>query len=114
MLLDEPTAGMTREETARTANLVRELGETASVIVVEHDMDFVRQLDAPITVLHMGSMFVQGTFEELSGDDRVIDIYLGVHHGNGGPADDRGSAPSGHHRRRQRRSGRRQHRRRVD
>ena len=95
VLLDEPTAGMTREETARTANLVRELGKTASVIVVEHDMDFVRQLDAPITVLHMGSMFVQGTFEELSGDDRVIDIYLGAHHGNGGPADDRGSAPSG-------------------
>ena len=95
VLLDEPTAGMTREETARTANLVRELGETASVIVVEHDMDFVRQLDAPITVLHMGSMFVQGTFEELSGDDRVIDIYLGAHHGNGGPADDRESAPSG-------------------
>ena len=85
VLLDEPTAGMTREETARTAGLVRDLGERASVIVVEHDMDFVRQLDAPITVLHMGSMFTQGTFEELSSDDRVIDIYLGAHHGNGDP-----------------------------
>ena len=95
VLLDEPTAGMTREETARTANLVRELGETASVIVVEHDMDFVRQLDAPITVLHMGSMFVQGTFEELSRDDRVIDIYLGAHHSNGGPARGHGSSSSG-------------------
>ena len=93
VLLDEPTAGMTREETERTANLVRELGEKASVIVVEHDMDFVRQLDAPITVLHMGSMFTQGTFEELSGDDRVIDIYLGAHHSNGTPSDGRASAP---------------------
>ena len=93
VLLDEPTAGMTREETARTANLVRELGERASVIVVEHDMDFVRRLDAPITVLHMGSMFTQGTFEELSGDDRVIDIYLGAHHANGDPTGDRRSAP---------------------
>ena len=93
VLLDEPTAGMTREETARTANLVRELGERASVIVVEHDMDFVRRLDAPITVLHMGSMFTQGTFDELSGDDRVIDIYLGAHHANGDPTGDRGSAP---------------------
>ena len=85
VLLDEPTAGMTREETTRTAGLVRELGERASVIVVEHDMDFVNQLDAPITVLHMGSMFTQGSFEELSNDDRVIDIYLGAHNGDGGP-----------------------------
>ena len=92
VLLDEPTAGMTREETERTANLVRELGERASVIVVEHDMDFVRQLDAPITVLHMGSMFTQGTFDELSGDDRVIDIYLGAHH-NGSAAGGPGSVP---------------------
>jgi len=82
MLLDEPTAGMTRTETQRTAALVRQLGENASVVVVEHDMDFVRQLDAPITVLHMGSMFTQGTFDELANNDRVIDIYLGSHHGN--------------------------------
>ena len=70
-------------------------GERASVIVVEHDMDFVRQLDAPVTVLHMGSVFTQGTFEELSGDDRVIDIYLGAHHGNGSPVDDHVSASNG-------------------
>ena len=93
VLLDEPTAGMTRDETARTAGLVRELGEGASVIVVEHDMDFVRQLDAPITVLHMGSMFTQGTFEELSNDDRLIDIYLGAHHGNGDSEDGGRSVP---------------------
>ncbi len=78
VLLDEPTAGMTRHETQRTAALVKQLGEKASVIVVEHDMDFVRQLDAPITVLHMGSMFKQGTFNELANDDSVIDIYLGT------------------------------------
>ena len=95
VLLDEPTAGMTREETERTANLVRELGERASVIVVEHDMNFVRQLDAPVTVLHMGSLFRQGTFEELSGDDRLIDIYLGAHHGNSSPANNEGFAPDG-------------------
>lgn len=77
VLLDEPTAGMTREETERTAELVTQLGERASVIVVEHDMNFVRQLDAPVTVLHVGSVFLQGSFAELSNDERVVDIYLG-------------------------------------
>ncbi|WP_423917018.1 ATP-binding cassette domain-containing protein [Candidatus Poriferisodalis sp.] len=80
VLLDEPTAGMTRDETERTASLVTELGEQASVIVVEHDMEFVRQLGAPVTVLHMGSVFAQGTFGELSDDERIIDIYLGGSH----------------------------------
>ena len=93
VLLDEPTAGMTREETERTASLVAQLGERASVIVVEHDMDFVRRLDAPITVLHMGSLFTQGTFGELSSDDRVIDIYLGAHHRNGDATSSPRSAP---------------------
>ncbi len=77
VLLDEPTAGMTREETERTSALVAQLGEHAAVIVVEHDMDFVRQLDAPITVLHMGEVFLQGSFDELSQDQRIVDIYLG-------------------------------------
>lgn len=77
VLLDEPTAGMTRGETERTARLVSQLGERACVIVVEHDMEFVRQLDVPITVLHMGSVLAQGTFDELSNDERIIDIYLG-------------------------------------
>ena len=80
VLLDEPTAGMTRNETERTANLVAELGERASVIVVEHDMEFVRRLDVPIAVLHMGSLFARGTFEELSNDERIVDIYLGGGH----------------------------------
>ena len=80
VLLDEPTAGMTRDETERTANLVAEMGERASVIVVEHDMEFVRRLDVPIAVLHMGSLFARGSFEELSDDERIVDIYLGGGH----------------------------------
>lgn len=77
VLLDEPTAGMTREETRRTGELVAQLGERVSVIVVEHDMEFVRQLSAPVTVLHRGRLFTQGSFDELSRDERIFDIYLG-------------------------------------
>ena len=77
VLLDEPTAGMTREETQRTGELVTQLGERASVIVVEHDMEFVRQLDVPVTVLHRGRLFTHGSFEALSNDERLLDIYLG-------------------------------------
>jgi branched-chain amino acid transport system permease protein len=77
LLLDEPTAGMTREETARTAELVTALGEHLSVVVVEHDMEFVRRLDVPVTVFHQGSIFAQGSLEELRRDERVLDIYLG-------------------------------------
>jgi branched-chain amino acid transport system permease protein len=77
ILLDEPTAGMTRDETARTAELVQRLGEHASVVVVEHDMEFVRTLGAPITMLHEGQVFTSGSLEDLRRDDRVLDIYLG-------------------------------------
>ena len=77
ILLDEPTAGMSREETAQTAALVRLLGARACVVVVEHDMEFVRQLDVPVTVLHQGSLFAQGSLDELRRDERVLDIYLG-------------------------------------
>jgi branched-chain amino acid transport system permease protein len=68
---------MTREETARTAELVTALGEHLSVVVVEHDMEFVRRLDVPVTVFHQGSIFAQGSLEELRRDERVLDIYLG-------------------------------------
>ncbi|MCY4629415.1 MAG: ABC transporter ATP-binding protein, partial [bacterium] len=77
ILLDEPTAGMTRDETERTERLIAQLARHATVVVVEHDMEFVRRLDAPISVLHMGGLFTQGTFEELSRDERVLNIYLG-------------------------------------
>jgi branched-chain amino acid transport system permease protein len=77
VLLDEPTAGMSRDETLRTAGLVRKLSETASIVVVEHDMDFVRAVDAPVTVFHQGDVFAQGSIEELQADENVLDIYLG-------------------------------------
>jgi branched-chain amino acid transport system permease protein len=77
VLLDEPTAGMSREETARTAELVAELGRHTSVVVVEHDMEFVRRLDVPITMLHEGRVFARGNLAELRADERVLDIYLG-------------------------------------
>ncbi|NWJ45510.1 MAG: ATP-binding cassette domain-containing protein [Chloroflexi bacterium] len=80
ILLDEPTAGMTREETARTADLIRELGKHASVIVVEHDMEFVRLLDAPVTVFHQGQIFAKGRLEELRQNEDLQNIYLGRHH----------------------------------
>ena len=77
ILLDEPTAGMTRDETERTTQPIAQLARHATVVVVEHDMEFVRRLDAPISVLHMGRLFARGTFEELSQDERVLNIYLG-------------------------------------
>jgi len=77
ILLDEPTAGMSREETLRTVQLVRTLATDATVVVVEHDMEFVRVLDAPVTMFHEGTVFARGSVEELRVDDRVLDIYLG-------------------------------------
>ena len=77
ILLDEPTAGMTKEETRQTADLIRGLALEAAVVVVEHDMEFVRMLDAEVTVLHQGAKFAEGRIEELRRDERVLDIYLG-------------------------------------
>jgi ABC-type uncharacterized transport system ATPase subunit len=72
---------MTRTETARTAALISSLGRYANVIVVEHDMAFVRQLNVPVTVFHQGSVFASGRLEELQQDERVLNIYLGRHGG---------------------------------
>ncbi len=98
ILLDEPTAGMTRDETEQTERLITRLRSRATVVVVEHDMEFVRRLDAPITVLHMGELFTQGSFDELSRDERVLNIYLGRGNeqlgGRGEPAG-RGDADAG-------------------
>ena len=77
ILLDEPTAGMTASETRRTAALVRALAGHAAIVVVDHDMEFVRMLDARITVLHQGAVFAEGNIAELRRDERVLDIYLG-------------------------------------
>lgn len=77
VLLDEPAAGMTNEETRELSSLVRTLAKHTTVVVVEHDMEFVRTLEGHVTVLHQGEVFAEGDIEALRADDRVLDIYLG-------------------------------------
>jgi urea transport system ATP-binding protein len=77
LLVDEPVAGMTDRETAQTADLLRAINRSHSVIVVEHDMAFVRALDCPVTVLHEGRTLAEGSLDNVSRDQRVIDVYLG-------------------------------------
>ena len=78
VLLDEPAAGMAREEVARTAALIREINRDASAIVVEHDMQFIRQLDALVTVFHQGRILVEDTMANIQRHPRVREIYLGA------------------------------------
>ncbi|MBN8873037.1 MAG: urea ABC transporter ATP-binding protein UrtD [Rhodospirillales bacterium] len=77
LLVDEPVAGMTDAETEQTAELLREINKTRSVVVVEHDMAFVRALDVKVTVLHEGSVLSEGSIDFVSEDPRVIEVYLG-------------------------------------
>jgi urea transport system ATP-binding protein len=77
LLVDEPAAGMTDAETAETATLLKEIARTRTVVVVEHDMTFVRNLDVKVTVLHEGSVLSEGTLDHVSADPRVIEVYLG-------------------------------------
>ena len=77
LLVDEPAAGMTDQETADTADLLREIAQSRSVVVVEHDMTFVRDLDVKVTVLHEGSVLAEGTLDAVSANERVIEVYLG-------------------------------------
>ena len=77
VLLDEPAAGMTNEETRELSKLVKILAKHTTVVVVEHDMEFVRTLEGHVTVLHQGEVFAEGTIDTLRADDRVLDIYLG-------------------------------------
>jgi urea transport system ATP-binding protein len=77
LLVDEPAAGMTDAETAETAALLREIAKTQAVIVVEHDMAFVRDLDVRVTVLHEGSVLAEGSLDHVSADPRVVEVYLG-------------------------------------
>ena len=81
ILLDEPTAGMTVEEVRRTAELIREMNKTATIVVVEHDMQFIRQIAAWITVFHQGRIMVEDTMKNLQNNPQVRAIYLG---GSGG------------------------------
>jgi len=79
LLLDEPTAGMTSEETRATGELIRTLATIhhVSVIIIEHDINFVRGLKVPVTVLHLGRVLLQGSFDEVSANDQVRNVYLG-------------------------------------
>lgn len=77
ILLDEPAAGMSRQEKIRTAKLIEKLSAAHRIIVVEHDMAFVRSLKAPVAMLHEGRVFRNGSFEAVCGDEDVINIYLG-------------------------------------
>ena len=77
LLVDEPAAGMTLAEREQTTTLLRRLAETRAVVVVEHDMDFVRRLNCKVTVLHQGSVLAEGSLDHVSSNPDVIDVYLG-------------------------------------
>jgi urea transport system ATP-binding protein len=80
LLVDEPAAGMSDDETARTGELLISLAAHHSVIVIEHDMAFVRQIARKVTVLHQGTVLCEGTVDEVQNNERVIEVYLGRKH----------------------------------
>ncbi len=77
LLVDEPVAGMTDAETQQTAELLKEINRDKTVVVVEHDMAFVRELGVRVTCLHEGSVLAEGTIDQVSQNDRVVEVYLG-------------------------------------
>jgi len=77
LLVDEPVAGMTDAETVQTADLLRLISKTHSVVVVEHDMEFVRALNCRVTVLHEGHVLAEGSLDKVSSNPEVIEVYLG-------------------------------------
>jgi urea transport system ATP-binding protein len=80
LLVDEPVAGMTDEETARTAELLQAIARDRAVLVIEHDMEFVRSLARRVTVLHEGRVLCEGSVDEVQQDPRVREVYLGRSH----------------------------------
>jgi urea transport system ATP-binding protein len=80
LLVDEPSAGMTDEETERTGELLLSLEKKHSIIVIEHDMDFVRQIARTVTVLHQGSVLCEGPVGKVQADSKVVEVYLGRKH----------------------------------
>jgi urea transport system ATP-binding protein len=80
LLVDEPAAGMTDEETAKTGELLISLAGKHSIVVIEHDMVFVRQIARKVTVLHQGTVLCEGTVDEVQNNERVIEVYLGRKH----------------------------------
>jgi len=77
LLVDEPVAGLTDEETYNIGELLLTLAQSHSILVIEHDMEFVRQIAKKVTVLHEGAVLCEGNFEEVQNDPRVIEVYLG-------------------------------------
>ncbi len=77
LLVDEPAAGMTLAEREHTTDLLREAAKTRAVVVVEHDMEFVRRLNCKVTVLHEGSVLAEGSIDHVTKDPQVIEVYLG-------------------------------------
>jgi len=77
LLLDEPVAGMTKSETEKTGELLQSIAKNRSVLVVEHDMEFVRQFAKKVTVLHEGKILCEGPVEKVQNDQRVVEVYLG-------------------------------------
>ena len=77
LLIDEPAAGMTAPERQKTVSLLKNLSKNQSVIVVEHDMEFIKSLDCRVTVLHDGTVLAEGSLEHVSKNNKVIDVYLG-------------------------------------
>ena len=78
LLVDEPVAGMTPQETERTAELLLSLRAEHTLIVVEHDMDFVRSIARRVTVLHEGRVLADGNMDQVQNDPRVLEVYLGA------------------------------------
>ena len=78
LLVDEPVAGLTDEETDLTADLLKSLAGDHTVLVIEHDMEFIRRLDSPVTVLHQGHVLCEGKMDQVQADPRVIEVYLGT------------------------------------
>ena len=77
LLVDEPAAGMTLAEREHTTDILREAARTRAVVVVEHDMEFVRRLDCKVTVLHEGSVLAEGSIDHVTADPQVVEVYLG-------------------------------------
>ncbi len=77
MLLDEPTAGMTPQETMETSRIIRKISQQITTVVIEHDIKFLKELAEHVTVLHQGGILAEGTFTEIEGDPIVRDVYLG-------------------------------------
>ncbi|WP_169090072.1 urea ABC transporter ATP-binding protein UrtD [Paenibacillus sp. PL91] len=77
LLLDEPVAGMTDKETDKTGELLHQIARKRSIVVVEHDMEFVRNFASKVTVMHEGKLLKEGTMDEIQRDDRVAEVYLG-------------------------------------